>query len=154
MSKSTTRQLTVSVLALLLTAAAAVGQAHHSFAAQYDSSKPIKKTGVVTRVEWTNPHVYLYIDVAEKSGATTRWGFEMGPPHMLQKAGWKKNSLTIGESVEVEGWLARDKSNTGNARRVTRASTGEVLGAASSGGQTLTGSSQPVPAPTTTAKKP
>jgi hypothetical protein len=74
---------------------------------------------------------------------------------MLQKSGWKKNSLTIGETVEVEGWLARDKSNTGNARRVTRASTGEVLGAASSGGQTLVGSSQPVPEPPpTTAKKP
>jgi hypothetical protein len=143
MPKSATRQLTLSILALLLTAAASVGQAHHSFAAQYDSTKPIKKSGVVTRVEWTNPHVYLYIDVAEKSGATTKWGFEMGPPHMLQKAGWKKNSLAIGETIEIEGWLARDKSNTGNARRVTRTSTGEVLGAASSGAQTLTGNDQP-----------
>ncbi|MEP7313715.1 MAG: DUF6152 family protein [Pseudomonadota bacterium] len=145
MSKSNTRQWAVSVLALLLTAAAGVGQAHHSFAAQYDSTKPVKLSGVVTRVEWTNPHVYVYIDVPDKSGAATKWGFEMGPPHMLQRAGWKKNSLTIGETVEVEGWRARDKSNTGNARRVTRASNGEVLGAASSGGQTLTGSSQPAP---------
>lgn len=146
MSKPGMRPFALSVLALLSIAATGSVSAHHSFAAQYDSTKPIKKTGVVTRVEWTNPHVYLYIDVADKSGATTTWGFEMGPPHMLQKAGWKKNSLAIGEGVEVEGWLARDKSNTGNARRVTRASTGEVLGAASSGGQTLTGSSQPAPA--------
>ena len=69
----------------------------------------------------------------------THWGFEMGPPHMLQHAGWKKNSLTLGEKVEVEGWQARDRSNYANARKVTRLSTGEVLGAASSGAQTLTG---------------
>ena len=156
MSKSAIRPFAVSVLALLSVAAAGLVSAHHSFAAQYDSTKPVKKAGVVTRVEWTNPHVYLYIDVTEKSGATTKWGFEMGPPHMLQRAGWKKNSLALGEAVEVEGWAARDKSNTGNARRVTRSSTGEILGAASSSGQTLTGSSQPVPAPPapTTAKKP
>jgi hypothetical protein len=113
--------------------------AHHSFGAQYDSNKPIKLNGVVTRLEWTNPHVYIFIDVTGKDGKVTNWGFEMGPPHMLQKAGWKKNSLTIGESVEVEGWLARDGSNHANARRVMQASTGKVLGAASSRGQTLTG---------------
>ena len=99
-------------------------------------------TGVVTRLEWTNPHVYLFIDVTGKGGKVTNWGFEMGPPHMLQKAGWKKNSLTIGEAVEIEGWLARDGSNHANARKVTRKSTGEVLGAASTGGQTLTGAPQ------------
>ncbi len=115
-------------------------QAHHSFAAQYDSKQPVKMSGVVTKVEWTNPHVYIYIDV---QGATAEqsinWGFEMGPPHMLQRAGWKKNSLAIGETIEVDGWRARDGSNTGNARRVVRATNGEVLGAASSAGQTLTG---------------
>jgi hypothetical protein len=131
---------------LLLASVSVASYAHHSFAAQYDDKKPLKMAGTVTKVEWTNPHVYLFVDVPQKGGRTASWGFEMGPPHMLQKAGWKKNSLTIGEEVSIEGWQARDGSNTANARRVTRISTGEVLGAASSGGQTLTGSTQPAPA--------
>src|SRR5262245_320894 len=138
--------LTRALLLFALFAAATVtAYAHHSFGAQYDSNKPIKMSGVVTRLEWTNPHVYLYIDVADKKGAVTNWGFEMGPPHMLQKAGWKRNSLNIGEEVTIEGWLARDGSNHANARRVTLKATGQVLGAASTGGQTLTGTqgSQP-----------
>jgi hypothetical protein len=126
---------------MLLTATLTLGavtaiQAHHSFAAQYDSNKPVSLSGVVTKVEWTNPHVYIYIDSTDaKTKKVSNWGFEMGPPHMLQKSGWKRNSLKIGEVVEVDGWLARDGSNSGNARRVKRASTGEVLGAASSAGR-------------------
>lgn len=128
------------VLALALATSGVAAYAHHSFAAQYDSKKPLKMSGVVTRVEWTNPHVYLYIDVpGQKAGQVANWGFEMGPPHMLQRAGWKKNSLSIGEEISIEGWAARDGSTTANARRVTRTATGEVLGAASSAGQTLTG---------------
>jgi hypothetical protein len=135
--------LVSTLAAVLLASAAGTSFAHHSFGAEFDSNKPIKMTGVVTRLEWTNPHVYIFIDVKDKVGKVTNWGFEMGPPHMLQKAGWKKNSLTIGETIDVEGWLARDGSNHANARRVTRKSTGEVLGAASSGSQTLTGSGKP-----------
>ena len=139
MFRTKTSGLVSALSAVLLAAAAGTSFAHHSFGAEFDSNKPIKMTGVVTRLEWTNPHVYIFIDVKDKAGKVTNWGFEMGPPHMLQKAGWKKNSLTIGEAIDVEGWLARDGSNHANARRVTRKSTGEVLGAASSGGQTLTG---------------
>jgi hypothetical protein len=132
-----------ALLVVLSVAGAGAALAHHSFAAQYDSKKPVNMTGVVTKVEWTNPHVYIYVDVADaKSKKVTNWGFEMGPPHMLQKAGWKRNSLKIGEVVEVDGWLARDGSNTANSRRVTRKSTGEVLGAASSNSQTLTTSNK------------
>jgi len=128
----------LTVVLAVLGGASAV--AHHSFAAQYDNKKPINLAGVVTSVEWTNPHVYIYVDVTDaKTKKVTNWGFEMGPPHMLQKAGWKRNSLKIGEVVEVEGWLARDGSNTANSRRVTRKSTGEVLGAATSNSQTLAG---------------
>ena len=134
-----TSSLVGALLGALLLATTAPVVAHHSFAAEYDSTKPVKVTGVVTRVEWTNPHAYIYVDVTDGKGAVTNWGFEMGPPHMLQRSGWKKNSLTLGEKVEVEGWQARDRSNYANARKVTRLSTGEVLGAASSGAQTLTG---------------
>ena len=128
-----------SILAVLLAAAAIPSEAHHSFAAEFDSNKPMTVTGVVTRIEWTNPHAYIFVDVMDKDGKVENWGFEMGPPHMLQRAGWKKNSLTIGEQVTVEGWMARNRSQYANARKVTRLSTGEVLGAASSGRQTLTG---------------
>jgi hypothetical protein len=130
-----------SILAVLLAAAAIPSEAHHSFAAEFDSNKPMTVTGVVTRVEWTNPHAYIFVDVTGQDGKVTNWGFEMGPPHMLQQAGWKKNSLMIGEQVTVDGWMARNRSQYANARKVTRLSTGEVLGAASSGGQTLTGAS-------------
>ena len=138
-NKATLRVARALVLFALFAAATVVAYAHHSFGAEFDSNKPIKMSGVVTRLEWTNPHVYLFIDVADKGGKAANWGFEMGPPHMLQKAGWKRNSLAIGEEVVIEGWLARDGSKHANARRVTRKSTGEVLGAASSGSQTLTG---------------
>jgi hypothetical protein len=140
MSTSKFLRLARPAFVALSVATAVASYAHHSFGAQYDSTKPIKLMGVVTRLEWTNPHVYIFIDVTGKNGAVTNWGFEMGPPHMLQKAGWKKNSLALGEQVEIEGWLARDGSNHANARKVTRTSTGQVLGAASSAGQTLTGS--------------
>jgi uncharacterized protein DUF6152 len=131
--------LLTTVLTTMAVAVSAAAWAHHSFGAEFDSNKPISMSGVVTRLEWTNPHVYLWVDVTDKAGKVANWGFEMGPPHMLQKAGWKKNSLTLGETVTIDGWLARDGSNHANARRVVRKSTGEVLGAASSGGQTLTG---------------
>lgn len=129
--------------ALLAAGGAGAALAHHSFAAQYDSKKPVTMTGVVTKVEWTNPHVYIFIDVTDaKTKKVENWGYEMGPPHMLQRAGWKRNSLKIGEEVVVDGWLARDGSNTANARRVTRKATGEVLGAATSNSQTLTSNAQ------------
>lgn len=127
-------------VALLLGASA---QAHHSFRSQYDADQPVTLTGVVTKIEWMNPHVYFYIDVTnEETGEVENWGFEMGPPHMLQQRGWKRNTMNIGDVLEVHGTRARNGSPTANARRVTMTATGQVLGAASSEGQTITAGDQ------------
>jgi len=108
---------------------------HHSFAAQYDSNKPVSLKGAVTKVEWQNPHTYFYIDVKdEKTGRISNWACEMGAPAVITRSGWTRNTLKIGDEVIVEGSLAKDGSNLANARRVKLASTGQVLGAGSSGG--------------------
>ena len=136
-----TRAVHLLPAALLMMAGVSASQAHHSFAAQYDNTRPVNMTGALTKLEWTNPHVYIYIDVTDAATKkVTNWAFEMGPPHMLQRAGWKRNELKYGEEVQVDGWLARDGSNSANARRVMRKSTGQVLGAATSNSQTLTSS--------------
>jgi hypothetical protein len=121
-----------------LTAGTLPALAHHSFRSQYDANQPVKLTGYVTKVEWMNPHVYFYIDVVNEKGGVENWAFEMGPPHMLERRGWKRNSMAIGDELEVEGTRARDGSFTANARRVMLKATGQVLGAASSEGQTIT----------------
>ena len=95
--------------------------AHHSFAAQYDRDKPITLQGVVTKLEWTNPHIYFYLDVKAPAGAVTHWAVEGGAPGILYRAGWRKDSLKIGSTVTVEGFLARDGSKLANMRTVTLA---------------------------------
>ena len=126
----------VAGVALLVTTAARV-TAHHSFAAEFDANKPIKLTGTVTKVEWTNPHCFFYIDVKnETSGKTENWALEMGNPNALLRAGWTRHSLKIGEVVTVEGTRARDGSLLGNARSMVLMSTGQKLFAASSQGTT------------------
>ena len=88
--------------------------AHHSFAAQYDSKKPITLTGSVTRLEWANPHVYFYIDVAETGGARTIWAIEAMAPSVLYRAGWRKDSVKANDVVTINGFLARDGSKLVN----------------------------------------
>ena len=108
--------------------------AHHSFAAEFDAAQPIRVTGSVTKVEWMNPHTWFYIDVKDEAGKVTNWGFEMGSPNGLMRAGWTRNSMKPGDVVTVEGSRARDGSYHANARAVTLSSTGQRLFAASSGG--------------------
>lgn len=113
--------------------------AHHSFSAEFDSDKRVELTGIVTKVEWTNPHVWFYINVRdEATGEVTNWGAEMGPPHGLQRSGWRRNTLAIGQEVTINGFLARNGSPRVNARSVTLTETGgrpgETLDANSSQG--------------------
>src|SRR5688572_17046096 len=110
--------------------------AHHSFSAQYDSAQPVKLQGAVTKIEWNNPHVYFYIDVKDAdTGKVANWAFEMGAPAVIQRNGWTRNTMKIGDMVIVEGSRAKNGQNHGNARSVTMASTGKRLGAGSSEGQ-------------------
>jgi hypothetical protein len=109
--------------------------AHHSFAAEYDSKKPVTLKGTVTKVDWMNPHVYFFIDVAGDDGKITNWGLEMGPPNGLERSGWSRNTMQIGDEVVVEGTLAKDGSKQANVRSVTLADSGKKLGGASSEGK-------------------
>jgi hypothetical protein len=106
--------------------------AHHSFAAEFDASKPMKLTGLVTKIEWQNPHTFFYIDVTDASGKVTNWAIELGSPNGLMRSGWTRNSLKIGDIVSVEGSLARTGEPLGNARIVILTSTGQRLFGASS----------------------
>lgn len=115
-------------------------QAHHSFAAEFDAEKPITLTGIVTKVEWTNPHVWFYINVRDdETGEVANWGAEMGPPHGLQRRGWRRDTLQIGEEVTVEGFLARNGSKRVNARQVTMTATGARPGATLDANSSRTG---------------
>ena len=127
-----TRLLAIAAgISLFLAAAPAI--AHHSFSAEFDAAKPFKLTGVVTKVEWQNPHTIFYLDITdEQTKKVTNWSFEMGSPNGLMRNGWTRNTLKIGDVVTVEGSLARDGTPWGNARAVVLASTGKRLFAASS----------------------
>ena len=116
------------VLALPLAA-----RAHHSFAAEFDITKPVTLVVNVTKIEWTNPHTYLFIDVKDaQTGAVTNWEIELGSPNGLTRLGWTRTMLKPGDSVTIEGSMGRNKPNLANARSVVMTATGKKLGAASS----------------------
>jgi len=103
------RHLHVRLLAAIAVAVlpAATAVAHHSFSAQYDSAKPIEMRGTVTKVEWTNPHARVYIDVKDDTGQVANWNFEMASPNILVRNGWKQNTVKVGDQIKVSGYLAR-----------------------------------------------
>ena len=124
-----------ALLALTASALALPSHAHHSFAAEYDASKPITLTGKVTKVEWTNPHIFIYLDVAdEKTGAAVNWALELGAPNALMRLGWKRDSLKPDDVITVEGTLAKDGSRLANATTIVMKATGQRMLAGSSGG--------------------
>ena len=93
--------------------------AHHSFATEYDRTKPVSVTGVVKKVEWRNPHIWFYVDVKDARGSTVTWGFSGGPPAFLMRQGIRQDVLKIGDVVKVDGFRARDGSNNASGGRVT-----------------------------------
>ena len=95
--------------------------AHHSFSAEYDANKPITVKGVVTKVEWTNPHARFYVDVKDDAGKVINWNFELASPNVLIRQGWTRRTLKEGDEITVSGSQAKDASHMANARSVTTA---------------------------------
>jgi hypothetical protein len=120
-------RLSLLVLGFTLVVANAPVRAHHSEAAEFDRSKPVKLSGTISKVEWQNPHVWFYVDVKDESGKVTTWGFATAPPGALMRRGVTKDALKIGALVNVEGSRARDGSNNASTRSVTFADGSSVL---------------------------
>ena len=94
--------------------------AHHSFGAEYDADKPITLTGVITKIEWTNPHSHFYLDVKDATGGVANWKFEGYPPTVLNRTGWKRDvTMKVGDTITVFGWRARDGTNWAHSRQIT-----------------------------------
>jgi len=136
MKMLTAKIAAISVVVIGFVLAAPAVKAHHSFAAEFDAAKALNLKGIVTKIEWANPHTYFYLDVTGPDGKVTNWGMEMGSPNALMRAGWTRNTLHVGDEVTVEGAQAKDGTNVGNARAVILASTGKRLFAASSQSET------------------
>jgi hypothetical protein len=120
----------VIILVLTLLGGAVPVLAHHSFGAEYDADKPVELKGVVTRVEWMNPHARFYVDVKDEHGQVTNWNLELASPNVLIRQGWKRTSLQVGDQVTVDGSLAKDGSKMASARSVVLADGRRVFAAA------------------------
>ena len=113
-------KIVFSSLLITLLAMAGNPRAHHSFAAEYDGSKPVTVSGTVARIDWANPHIHFYVDAKDDKGTLTQWKFEGYPPNMLVRQGWKRDeTLKLGDQVSVFAWRAREEANLAAAREIT-----------------------------------
>jgi hypothetical protein len=122
------RRSLVSTATVALLASALPALAHHAFSNEFDESKPVTLEGVVTRVDWENPHVHYYVDVAQPDGTVVNWACETGGPNRLVKRGWTRDSLKPGDKVIVHGFPAKDASHSADGRKITLAN-GQTIGA-------------------------
>ena len=111
--------MTIAILGSFLVGATASVSAHHAFAAEFDANKPVKFEGVVTSMQWINPHVWLHMDVKMPDGKVERWSFEAGTPNVLFRRGFTKNSLLPGTKIAIDGYRAKDGSRRANGRDIT-----------------------------------
>lgn len=111
--------LGAAIIGAILAVSGLPALAHHSGAAEFDANKKLDLTGVVTKVEWTNPHAHFYMDVTDASGKVSNWNFELASPNVLIRNGWSRNSVKQGDKVSVTGSQAKDNSNLGTANTIT-----------------------------------
>jgi hypothetical protein len=127
----TTVALVIAVLILMPVSLSA----HHAFAAEFDRAQPVKVQGAVVKVEWTNPHIWIYVDMKDEKGVVAHWQCEGGSPNTLTRQGWTKDSLKQGDQVTIDGYRARDGSNTCNSSSVTLAGGKRLFAGSSAEGQ-------------------
>lgn len=105
-------------IAVAAFAGALPAAAHHAFAAEFDVNQPVKVHGTVTKIEWVNPHAWLYVDVKDADGKVVNWHFELGPPNALIRLGWRKDAIPAGLEVDISGFRAKNGENVGNGRSI------------------------------------